>query len=265
MPTRDELLQEKAALEAELIATQVIDSSGKISINGSFGKLGSKWSVLYSPTLMIQVTLTGQLALLMLIEALEAAGIPVVSANTDGVVIKCPVDRQADLDRIITEWEQTTGFETEETRYAALYSRDVNSYLAVKHDGSVKTKGIFANPGLMKNPTNTVVVEAVIARLTKGIPITETIMACDDIRKFLTVRTVNGGAVQNDRYLGKVVRWYYSTQSPGPITYRTNGNKAAKSDGSMAMMALACIPPDIDYKWYAQEAEGILRGLGVRD
>lgn len=264
MPTRDDLLREKAALEAELITSQVIDSSGKITINGSFGKLGSKWSVMYSPTLLIQVTVTGQLALLMLIEALEANGIPVVSANTDGVVIKCPTERQGDLDAIIHEWETRTGFETEETRYAALYSRDVNSYVAIKHDGQVKTKGVFATSGLMKNPTNTVVVDAVVAKLTKGTPISDTIMACDDIRKFLTVRTVAGGAEQGGKYLGKVVRWYYSTRSPGPVTYRSNGNKAARSDGSRALMVLPDgMPEDLDFDWYIREAESILQEVGA--
>ena len=62
----------------------------KITINGSFGKFGSMFSSLYSPDLMLTVTLTGQLVLLLLIETLELAGISVVSGNTDGIVIKCP-------------------------------------------------------------------------------------------------------------------------------------------------------------------------------
>jgi DNA polymerase elongation subunit (family B) len=57
----------------------------KIAANGVFGKLGSPWSILYAPHLMVAVTLTGQLALLMLIERAERMGISVVSANTDGV------------------------------------------------------------------------------------------------------------------------------------------------------------------------------------
>lgn len=235
----------------------------KITINGSFGKFGSKWSVLYSPTLLIQVTLTGQLALLMLIESLEHAGIPVVSANTDGVVIKCPVESQEALGAIISEWERVTGFATEDTQYRALYSRDVNNYLAVKLDGEVKLKGIFAPPGLMKNPSNTVVTDAIVAHLTNNLPVAETIRSCDDIRKFLTVRTVKGGAEQDGRYLGKVVRWYYSAESPGPITYRSNGNKVAKSDGSRAMMHLVGMPTDIDYSWYEREANDILSHLGI--
>lgn len=252
-------------LEAKRTGDKVTDGSLKITINGSFGKLGSKWSVLYSPKLMIQVTVTGQLALLMLIERLEDIGISVVSANTDGVVIRCPIDKQNELAYCIAQWEEDTGFTTEETRYVALYSRDVNNYIAVKLDGKVKTKGVFAPPGLQKNPANTIVNEAVVMQLTSGLHVSETILSCVDVCKFLTVRTVTGGAVQGGHYLGKVVRWYYSTRSPGPITYRTNGNKVAKSDGAKALMTLpegGGLPDDLDFDWYIREAEKILREVG---
>jgi hypothetical protein len=250
-------------LEAKRTDDKVVADSLKIVLNSTYGKLGNKWSVLYSPTLMIQVTITGQLALLMLIERMELAGIPVISANTDGVVMRCPVEKEDTMLEVVRQWEQDTGFDTEETRYSALYSRDVNNYLAIKPNGGIKVKGVLATTGLQKNPTNAVVVEAVVTQLTKGVPVSETIAACTDMRKFLTVRRVNGGAVQGDRYLGKVVRWYYSTESPGPITYKTNGNKVAKSDGSMAMMNLCGIPPDMDYSRYNAEAHDILTHLGV--
>jgi len=74
---------------------KVADATLKIAINGSFGKLGSKYSALYSPDLLIQTTITGQLALLMLIERMEAAGISVKSANTDGIVIHCNKSKRA--------------------------------------------------------------------------------------------------------------------------------------------------------------------------
>lgn len=255
---------EIARVKAEMLAAKTEADAKKLCTNGSFGKLGSKWSVLYSPQLMIQVTVTGQLALLMLIEQLEDAGMTVVSANTDGVVIRCPTYRESELAYCINQWEAVTGFTTEETRYQSLYSRDVNNYIAVKEDGSVKTKGVFANPGLMKNPTNMIVNEAVVDYVTKCSPVSKTIRTCSDVRKFLTVRTVAGGAEQGGKYLGKVVRWYYSTRSPGPITYRSNGNKAARSDGSMALMVLPDgIPDDLDYDWYVREAESILREVGV--
>lgn len=167
----------------------------KIFLNGTFGKLGSKYSVLYAPNLLIQVTVTGQLALLMFIERLEMAGIPVVSANTDGIVMACPKALEPRMLEIVQWWERATGFETEETRYRALFSRDVNNYVALKEGGGVKTKGTLADPGVMKNPQNTIVNKAVCDYLDKGVPIAETILRCRDIREFVTVKRVTGGAV----------------------------------------------------------------------
>jgi DNA polymerase elongation subunit (family B) len=82
-------MEEKIAELKELQSRHVIEAEGlKITINGSFGKLGSVWSILFAPDLLIQTTITGQLALLMLIHRLERKGIPVVSGNTDGIIIK---------------------------------------------------------------------------------------------------------------------------------------------------------------------------------
>lgn len=183
-------------VEAKKRGDKVVADTLKITANGSFGKLGSVYSALYSPHLMIQVTVTGQLSLLMLIEALELRGIAVVSGNTDGIVIHCNRWQEPALLETIAWWEKATGFSTEETRYDALFSRDVNNYLAVKEGGGVKGKGAFAPVSIAKNPQNTICVEAVIALIEHGTPIEDTIRTCRDIRKFVTVRTVRGGAVQ---------------------------------------------------------------------
>lgn len=265
MSELSELKLKLAQLEVELLASQTEADAKKIAINGSFGKLGSMWSSLYAPKLMIQVTLTGQLALLMLIEQLEAHNIPVVSGNTDGIVIKCPKALVPTMHKAIAEWERATGFETEETAYKSLYSRDVNNYVAVKPDGKVKTKGAYAFAGLQKNPANTIVIEAVLAQLTKGTSVEATIRACKDMRKFVTVRKVAGGGQWGGMYLGKTVRWYYSTQVPASvqIRYRTNGNKVSRSEGCMPLMELPeAVPSDINYDWYVREAHSILKEIG---
>lgn len=184
---------------------KVVSDSLKIVINGSYGKLGSKYSNLYSPDLLIQVTITGQLSLLMLIERLELRGISVVSANTDGIVVSCDRDKEGLLNDIIAWWERDTNFKMEATDYIAIYSRDVNSYVAIKKDGKTKTKGAFANPWadvknpagrLHKNPSCQICIEAVEAMLTKGVPIMTTLKSSKDVRKFVSVRTVKGGAVK---------------------------------------------------------------------
>lgn len=183
-------------IEAKKRKDSVTADALKITINGSFGKLGSKYSVLYAPDLMIQVTVTGQLSLLMLIEAFELNGISVVSANTDGIVLNFARNRLEEARSIIKAWEKATGFSMEETHYKAMFNRDVNNYVAVKTDGGIKGKGAYAKTSISKNPNKEICIEAVKALLSDGTPIAETIVRCRDIRKFVTVRTVRGGAIQ---------------------------------------------------------------------
>lgn len=300
------------------VEAKVGNEGGKIMINGSFGKTGSIYSILFAPEMMIQTTLSGQLALLMLIEWHESLGIQIVSANTDGIVVKCHESMLPISEELCREWERVTGLELEATEYAAVYSRDVNNYFAVKTNGEVKRKGEYSKAGLVekKNPDVEICADAAAEWLASGTPIADTIRACRDIRKFVTVIRVNGGGVkmwgegvrkgtkvadmipvieqhgwtkqgrkwtrggcepisaaeayalcfqpQRPEYLGKVVRWYYSTQAPGPIVYATNGNNVSLSYGAKPCMVLpAELPDDIDYDWYINKAHDMLRDVGA--
>lgn len=249
-------------LKAKANKDSVTSDSLKIVINGSFGKLGSKYSALYSPDLMIAVTLTGQLALLMLIERLELNAISVVSANTDGFVSLMTKEQYALYDNLCAQWQKLTCFELEETRYKALYSRDVNNYLAVTTDDKAKGKGIFAGRSLQKSPQAEICTHAVSQLLIHRIPIEKTIMQQTDKTMFLRVRSVTGGAVWRDEYLGRVVRWVY-TLDGDTITYKKNGNKVPLSDGATPVMTLSDMPNDIDYQRYIEDAKTILDDLGV--
>lgn len=260
----DSIVQRR--LRAKHEGDKSTSDSLKLVINSSFGLFGSKYAFLYSPELMIQTTITGQLALLMLIERTEAVGSMVVSANTDGVVSLCPKHLYPALEEACFDWEMQTGMELEETRYSALYSRDVNSYIAVKPNGSVKGKGAFAEPNLMKNPQFIIVNEAIYDHLSKGTPIEQTIYACSDVTKFLMVRSVTGGAVWQDEYLGKAVRFYYSNEvDPDTcIRYAKNGNKVPVSDGCRPMMQLTnAVPNDMDRQRYCQMAHEALKEFGL--
>jgi hypothetical protein len=256
-------------LRAKLDKNKVADQGLKITINGTFGKLGNVYSRLYAPDLLMQVTISGQLFLLMLIEAIELADIPVISANTDGVVIACPPHRYDDLQNVVLMWEGITGFATEETEYRALYSRDVNNYIAIKLDGECKVKGIYSDKGsalnsvLSKNPEGQIISDAVQAFLAHNKPLAETIRACTDIRKFVHVRTVKGGAEKNGVYLGKAIRWYYAEGETGFISYVLSGNMVPKSEGAKPLMELPpALPDDLDFGHYIREAEETLFDLG---
>jgi hypothetical protein len=258
---RDILIERLVAKDA---GNKVKDASLKITLNGTFGKTSNMYSVLYNPRMMIATTLTGQLSILMLIEALEYAGIPVVSANTDGIVVKCPRKKEQLQRKIVKLWENAAQLETEETDYTSIHSRDVNSYVAIKTNGQIKTKGAFARAGLMKNPTNEICLDAVEAYLTKGTDPAEVIAACTDIRKFLTVRRVTGGAVKDDEDVGKAIRWYYSTEVKGVMRYATNDNAVPRTKGARACLELPdTLPADLDLDWYVRETKELLADIAV--
>ena len=269
----EKLRKLRAEIEAEIEETERLLSIHKsesdqlkLIINSSFGLFGSKYAFLYAPELMIQTTITGQLVLLMLIERAEAVGAKVVSANTDGVVTLCPKDRYAEFDEACFDWEMETGLELEETRYSAIHSRDVNSYIAVQTSGSVKGKGAFADSNMMKNPQFQITAEALKAYLSKGTPIEQTIHACSDVTKFLMVRGVTGGGLWKDEYLGKAVRFYYSkdVDQDTCIRYVKSGNKVPISDGCKPMMQLVdAVPADMDRARYIAMTYAMLRSLGV--
>lgn len=261
-------------LAAKKAKNLAVSENLKVTVNGTFGKTGSPHSILYAPDVIIQILLGGQLYLLMLIEALELAGIKVISANTDGVAMYCPVEMEQVMQDTIADWERRTGFETEEARYRAIYSRDVNAYLAVRTDGKVKGKNIFYDPWragtnakdlywrFQKNPTCQVCVEAVERYITDKVPVRQTIESCSDITRFIAVKNVTGGAHWDGHYLGKVVRWYYAKDVPHTINYINSNRIVADSEGARPLMDLPEeFPPDVDLDRYVQRCEDMLREM----
>ena len=252
-------------LEAKRSGDKTTDATLKISLNGTFGKLASKYSVLYSPDLMLAVTLTGQFTLLMLIEWLERAGATTLSANTDGIAIRYPRALDELVQRVVSRFSEVSRFVFEFTPYRALAMKDVNNYIAVKPDRSLKVKGIYAPLSLKKNPTAQVSSDAVGAWLAGGVPFEDTIRSAP-FTDFISARNVTGGGQQNGVYLGKVVRWYQSTDASNePIKYATNGNKVPKTEGAKACMTLLekhAHPADLDYEWYRKEAIKIAIAVG---
>ena len=245
------------------------NESLKIVINGTFGKLASKYSILFAPDLMAQVTITGQLSLLMIIERMEKHGIQVVSANTDGIVLHYNEGDEDIIAEIVAEWEADTFYTMEETNYASINSRDVNNYVAVTTDGKIKGKGAYADLDdnfyrLRSNPTGQICVKAVHNFLIDGTPIETTIRGSKNIKEFLYIRTVNGGgAIKGGLTLGKSVRWYYSNDDLTSIHYAHNNNKVPTSDGSaLAMTIPDALPIDLDYERYIEIAKKLLKDLG---
>lgn len=254
----------------------------KIVLNGTFGKTGERGgrAIMYYPEMMIQTTIGGQLSLFMLIEWFEMNGITVISANTDGVTVKCPKDKVALKNDIIKHWEKVTGLGMESVFYKAIYSRDVNNYIAVydkpasvEKDPSVyryaKAIGAYrkttdAYP-MKWNPVTDVCKEALIEYLATGRSIEDHIRACTDFRKFVQMRAVRGGAVKDGEYLGKVVRWYYAQGEEGEIITAKAGHVVPTTKGAKPCMTMPeSFPVDVDFDFYIARAHDMLEGFSPK-
>jgi len=284
--TFKDLLDKKSAKHFKTIADSL-----KIVINGLFGKFGNKYSVVYAPELLLTVTITGQLVLLMLIEAAELMKIRVISGNTDGFVSVYDKSQHEEFRKLIAMWETHTGYKTEETRYWLYAARDVNAYIAgkMKFDKKssewikdfdedarftdeklgMKTKGQFCERGsalnsiLSKNPESLICSDAVLKFLRDGKSIESTIRECTDIRRFTSSKNVAGGGHKDGVYLGKVVRFYYAKGETDCIYYAGRGSKVSKSEGGKPLMELPeAFPEDVDYEKYINTAIEMLYDCG---
>lgn len=290
-------------LEAKHAGNKTVDGTLKIVLNGSYGKLGSIYSVFYSPDMMLGVAITGQLNLLCLIDQLERIkGVTVYSANTDGITVGHSPENRDKVLAVFARNIKLTGFEYEETPYQCIAMKDVNNYIAIKTSGAAKRKGLYAKAGVheMKNPTMEVCSNMAVDYLIDG---SFDIKRYGSMRDFVAVRNVKGGGIQHtqtetrndwietsDRVweangktvkrksppppyevgvggtpFGRVARWYMSTKQQPAITYIGSGNQVPKTEGAQLCMTLPeSLPADLDYNWYINETISMLKDMGVK-
>ena len=113
----------------------------KLSVNSVYGKSSDMLSWIYDRQLTMFTTITGELSLMMLIEAYELKDIRVISANTDGVTIMINKSKLKEMEKINDWWCKLTGYELERADYKKIIFSTVNDYIAIKTDGEVKKKG----------------------------------------------------------------------------------------------------------------------------
>lgn len=113
----------------------------KIVINAVYGKLGSSTFYLYDRLAQMQVTINGQLMALMLVEELELNGIHCVSANTDGIIVKCPRNKIDICNAIENNWCETNHLTIDSEYYDTFVTRDINNYVDRQEDGKLEYKG----------------------------------------------------------------------------------------------------------------------------
>ena len=216
----------------------------KIVINSIYGKLGSELFFLYDRFAQMQVTINGQLMTMTLIEELELNGIHVISANTDGIVIKLPRDKFNVYKDITDRWNSTNRMGADYEEYKMIVSRDVNNYFDIQTDNTVEYKGALDPKQYLKELKKgydaPVVAIAVFEYFVNNVPVMTTLRNHKDILDFCKTQNVGKQfeVVYDICEKGKIthihsqrhVRFYVSTK--GIVIQKEN-----KISGAMSKLA----------------------------
>lgn len=108
------------------VPANVLAAVLKIVINAIYGKLGFEHGDLCDRLAVLKVTINGQLMIMMLCEELELNGIKVISANTDGIVVKLYEDKIEIFNTIANNWKQLTGLDADSEEYKCYINRDID-------------------------------------------------------------------------------------------------------------------------------------------
>ena len=250
----------------------------KIVINSIYGKFGSETFMLYDRFAQLQVTINGQLMTMTLVEELELNGIHVISANTDGIVIKLPKDKLEVFDDITKRWNETNRMGADSEDYKAYFARDVNNYFAVWPDEKVDAKGALDPKQYLKELKKgydmPVVAIAVFEYFVNNTPVMETLRNHTDILDFCKTQNVgkkfgvvyvtvkNGQIVQEETQ--RDFRYYVSTKGGSLKKLDRETDKLSNLAGGLPVRILNSLDDkpieerDIDYKYYYNECYKII-------
>lgn len=198
----------------------------KLALNGTFGATNDMYSIFYDPLMTMQITITGQLSLAMLVDKLiDIKSLQVIQANTDGVT--CILDRE-DLElynQICKNWERMTGLDLEFVEYDRMFIADVNNYLAVDINGKVKRKGRYEYKAQWHQNASRLVVPKVTEKvLLENAPIRETVENWAEKMDFMSRVKVN----RSSKLLGEIDGAEYTLPNLCRYYIAKNGVKLTK-------------------------------------
>ena len=175
--------------------------------------------------------------IMMLCEELELNGIPVVSANTDGIVIKLQKSNKAKFEEIAKNWMNLTGLSADSEEYLMYINRDINNYYVEELNGKSDAKGDLNEfmyiKDLAKSYDMPIVARAVV-NYFKGIPVLKTLYASKNILDFC--KTSNIGRQfhveftkgNHTEQLQRFVRFYVTNK--GGVLEKVNDNTQGRNN-----------------------------------
>jgi hypothetical protein len=253
----------------------------KIVINAIYGKFGFEMFFLFDRFAQMQVTINGQLMVMMVVEALELDGIHVVSANTDGIIVKLPKDKEEDFKRITDNWCAQNKLSADSEQYKLFVTRDINNYFDIQSNDKIEYKGGLDPKQYLKDLKKgydmPVVAKAVFEYFAHGISVMETLRNHKDILDFCKTQNVgkqfevvyqkveNGKVI--DIHSQRHVRFYVSTKGVIIMKENVNSNQRSVLASGKPVIILNKLDDkdislrNIDYKYYYEEAYKIINPI----
>jgi len=255
----------------------------KLAVNSVYGKSSDMQSWIYDRQLTMFTTITGELSLMMLIEAYELAGIHVISANTDGVTIRIKKELIGKMHEINAWWSELTKYELERADYQKIIFSTVNDYLAIKTDGEVKKKGDFVTDfELHKNKSARIVPVALEQYFLHNIPVDTTIRSATNIYDFCLRQKASSDFHYEgyDRHTGdktiynRLIRYYVSNTGEKLLKVKNENSDSGAASVSQVeageWLVTVCnhlksthSMANINYSYYIERAEKIIHKIAT--
>lgn len=264
----------------------------KLALNGVYGDSNNQYSPFYDPQYTMTITINGQLMLCMLAEMMmEVDSVKLIQINTDGITIKVRRNKIDEVEARCKEWMKITRLDLERADYSKMFIRDVNNYIgkyteksAEEQKKKVKCKGAYEWESLYrpnhpkpaditwhKNHSAMVVPMAVQAHLTEGKNIAEFIRQHQDPFDFmLRVKAPKTSRLMwGDQQIQNTTRYFISTDGQqltkvmAPLAKNPEKERPIKIHDGYKSTPMNIMGPvkNIDYSWYIEEAEKLVRPL----
>ena len=251
----------------------------KIILNSTYGICKDPSSAAYDPRQANNVCINGQLLLLDLLEHLEGH-CDIIQSNTDGLIIRIDDTDEAfgKVDDICYEWEQRTGMELGFDFITEIYQKDVNNYLFRFDNGKIERKGAWVKELSDLDNDLPIVNKALVAYMSDGVPVEDTINSCNELKQFQKVVKVsskylygwhNGKVLsdktfrvfaskdRNDTYIGKV-----KATGKNPEKFGNTPDHCFIWNGNVNGLT---VPDNLDKNYYIKLAKARLMGFGIED
>lgn len=248
-----------------------IEKSLKLVLNSTYGACLDVNNDLYDQRQGIAICVNGQLLLLDLIEKVELTfgdRVEFIQGNTDGVMFK--FNSKEDIDQylqVCQDWSKRTKMNLDHDFIKKIIQKDVNNYVYVKEDNSIKSKGAYVKKLSLIDNDLPIVNKAIKQKLINNIGIEKTINDSDNLLDFQKCVKITGKyshAVYGIENVDlKVLRVFASKSSSD------NAIMKMKSDGKLEKISYTPdrvfidnsqvinkeIPQKLDKSWYIKLAK----------